>query len=214
MDSPSPEEYTTSRFCWDPTKSSQQRLLSGMTTHAALPDTALIESALAGKTESFEILMHRHCAAVRSHVRAMTRNPWDADDLVQETFFKAWRGLASFRAEASFRTWITRVATNEVLQHRRRQFRVAVEVATPDLETHASNGGSPHDVTAQAERRRAVHRAVAALPPKYRTVLVMCDLREMELREAAARLSAGIPFVKSRLMRARQRLRAAACLRG
>ena len=84
-------------------------------------DDVLIELALAGQTECFSVLVDRHKTAVRRRIRSMLRNTADADDLVQEVFLKAWRHLASFRAEASFRTWIKQIAVNEVMQLYRRQ---------------------------------------------------------------------------------------------
>ena len=97
-----------------------------MAPFAALQDSILIERTLAGQNECFAVLMNRHMTAVRGRVKSMVRNKSDEDDLVQETFLKAWRHLSSFRSDASFRTWITRVATNEVLQQYRRDRRTPI----------------------------------------------------------------------------------------
>ena len=87
-------------------------------------DSALIQRALAGQTESFEVLISRHLPAVRARVRLMTPNTADVEDILQEILLKVWRHLSTFHSQSSFRTWITRVAINEVLQsHRRRQSR-------------------------------------------------------------------------------------------
>lgn len=93
-------------------------MVPGITT---FKDGVLIELALAGQAECFSVLVDRHKTAVRRRIRSMLRNTADADDLVQEAFLKAWRHLASFRAEASFRTWINQIAVNEVMQLYRRQ---------------------------------------------------------------------------------------------
>src|SRR4029453_10765986 len=92
-----------------------------MAPMASLQDCTLIDRALAGEVECFSALMDRHTAAVRRRVRSMVRNTSDQDDVVQETFIKAWRHLSSFRSDSSFRTWIISVATNEALQQYRRQ---------------------------------------------------------------------------------------------
>jgi RNA polymerase sigma factor (sigma-70 family) len=82
---------------------------------AAIEDSTLIEMALAGQTECFSVLMGRHVSVVRSCIRSMVTNTTDVDDLVQDAFLKAWLHLSTFRFEASFRAWITRVAVNEAL---------------------------------------------------------------------------------------------------
>src|ERR1700726_4278319 len=83
---------------------------------AKLEDSALIERAMAGEAECFAALVDRHASAVKVCIRSMARNSTDADDVLQEVLLKVWRSLSTFRREASFRTWMTRVAVNEVLQ--------------------------------------------------------------------------------------------------
>lgn len=175
-----------------------------MTSFSTLHDSALIEKTLAGQSECFDVLMDRHTPAVRRRVRSMAHNTSDEDDLVQETFLKAWRHLGAFRSEASFCTWIARVATNEVLQQYRRDRSSVVDPATIPLEEFASHSDSPHDALARAEAQRTVRQAVAALPDKYRQVLTLCDLNELSATEVARCLQAGIPMVKTRLFRARR----------
>jgi len=114
-----------------------------MTSLAALQDSALIEKTLAGQSECFAVLMDRHATAVRSRVNSMLRNKSDQDDLVQETFLKAWRHLPSLRSDANFRAWVTRVATNEVLQLYRRDRHNITNLPLTTLETCVSQGESP-----------------------------------------------------------------------
>ncbi|MEO8025147.1 MAG: sigma-70 family RNA polymerase sigma factor [Bryobacteraceae bacterium] len=177
-----------------------------MTNLGALHDTDLIERTLAGQSECFAVLMNRHTTVVRKRVRAMIRNSSDEDDLVQETFLKAWRHLASYRSDASFRTWITRVATNEVLQHFRRDRRHPAGADDVDFATFASGADSPQDALLRAEARRTIRKALETLPEKYRLALVLHDLQELSTQEAAEWLHFGIPRFKTRLFRARQML--------
>jgi RNA polymerase sigma factor (sigma-70 family) len=177
-----------------------------MTTSATLQDSALIEGTLAGRSECFTVLMNRHMPAVRRRVKSMVRNTSDEDDLVQETFLNAWRHLSSFRSDASFRTWITRVATNEVLQQYRRNRRSAIAPAVTDLEACASHEETPYQALARMEAHQTVRTAIARLPEKYRRVLVLRDLDELTTHEAARCLESGIPLVKSRHFRARRML--------
>jgi RNA polymerase sigma-70 factor, ECF subfamily len=96
---------------------------------ATFDDNALISMTLAGQPECFAVLMDRHLFAVKRQVFSMLRNTIDADDLVQEVLLKVWRSLSTFRSEASFRTWMTRVAINEVLQWYRRERHHALPIA-------------------------------------------------------------------------------------
>lgn len=84
--------------------------------HTTFADSTLIKLALAGETECFAVLIDRHRGAVRRRITSMVGNTADADDLLQETLLKVWHHLPTFRSESSFRTWMTRVAINAVLQ--------------------------------------------------------------------------------------------------
>jgi RNA polymerase sigma-70 factor (ECF subfamily) len=172
-------------------------------TIVTFEDNVLIEQALAGQTECFTVLIDRHKPAVRRRINSMVRNPADEDDLVQEVFLKAWRRLATFRSEASFRTWIIQVATNEVLQFYRKASRRLLRPAYADLDTFASQCESPHQSLERIEARRTVQSAIAMLPAKYRQILILRELNQLSARETAQWLQSSIPMVKTRLFRAR-----------
>jgi RNA polymerase sigma-70 factor, ECF subfamily len=172
-------------------------------------DHALIERVLAGHAESFAVLMDRHFAGVRRRIDGMAPNGVDADDLQQEVLLKVWRRLSTFRAKSSFRTWMTRVAINEVLQAYRREKRRPAYQPLEDLAGIASPAESPHQSLARVEAKRAVRRAVLELPAKYRQVLVLRDFHELSSRETAQSLQSSIPAVKTRLLRARLMVAAA-----
>lgn len=174
-----------------------------------LEDSPLIKLALAGRVDCFAALIDRHVVAVRRRILSMVRNTNDADDLLQEVLLKVWCHLSTFRSESTFRTWITRVATNEVLQSRRREQRRPLCQAISDLNIHPSSCESPHQSFARVEAAEAVRRAVLGLPSKYRQVLVLRDLQELDERETARWLKLTIPAVKTRLFRARLMLSAA-----
>ena len=105
---------------------------------ATLDDSKLIEMALAGEVECFAALMDRHVAAVKKRILGMVRSSEDADDLLQEVQIKVWRHLSAFRSESSFRTWVMRVAINEVLQSYRREKRRAVCQPITDMDLFPS----------------------------------------------------------------------------
>ena len=126
---------------------------------ATFDDGTLIKLALAGQTECFSALMDRHLAAVRGRIASIVWNPSDAEDLVQDVLLKVWRHLSTYRSESSFRTWMTRVAINEVVQWYRREQRRPVCQAFGDLDTFASSVESPHLSLARVEATRTVRRA-------------------------------------------------------
>jgi RNA polymerase sigma-70 factor, ECF subfamily len=174
---------------------------------ANFDDSTLIELALAGQADCFAVLMDRHKVVVRRRIGSIVRNVTDRDDLFQEILFKVWLRLSSFRAESSFRTWITRVAINEALQAcRRERCRPACQPIR-DLDAFASSGESPLQFVDRVEVTQAVRRAVVGLPAKYRQVLILHDLEQHTTRETARSLQSTIPAVKTRLHRARLMLR-------
>jgi RNA polymerase sigma-70 factor, ECF subfamily len=181
-----------------------------MTTPShAIKDHVLIQMVLAGRAECFDVLMDRHQLAVRRRIRSMTFDASHEDDFVQEVFLKAWRHLASFRSESSFRTWITRIAVNEVMQFYRRERKAPVCPALRDLDTYASSFESPHQSLERKEATQQVRSAIAKLPAMYREILVLRNLKELSEIEVARSIQGGIPMVKTRLFRARQLLSSA-----
>jgi RNA polymerase sigma-70 factor, ECF subfamily len=180
-------------------------LASEMRIPVTTPDTELIERTVAGEAACFDVLIERHGGAVRQKTRSMVQSPADAEDLVQEALLNAWRALSAFRAEASFRTWLVRIAINEVLQERRRanwRFNLSLD----DVDRLTSRGESPLETAEREATRRSLLRTIAGLPGKYRQVLVLCDLQEWSMDYAASRLGFGLPMLKSRLFRARRML--------
>lgn len=176
---------------------------------ATLEDSYLIKLALEGEPECFGALMDRHLIVIRQRIRSMVRNHADAEDLVQEVVLKVWRRLSTFRFESSFRTWVTRVAINEVLQSYRRDQRGPIYRAPSDFAAITSSADSPHQSLARIEEIQAIRSAVVELPTKYSRVLILRDLEELSVRETAQRLQSTIPAVKTRLFRARRMLLAA-----
>jgi RNA polymerase sigma-70 factor (ECF subfamily) len=173
---------------------------------ATFADSALIKLALAGQSDCFAVLINRHVAAVRRRILSMVGNPADADDLLQEALLKVWHHLPAFRSESSFRTWMTRVAINEVLQSYRRERCRPLCLAPGNLDALVSHDESPHQSLARVEVTRAVRRAVERLPAKYSQVLVLRDLEQLSQQETARCLQSSIPAVKTRLLRARLKL--------
>jgi RNA polymerase sigma-70 factor (ECF subfamily) len=170
---------------------------------ATFEDSTLIKLALAGQVECFSVLMDRHLGTVKRRIESIAPNATDLDDILQEVLLKVWRHLATFRSECSFRTWMTRVAMNEVLQSYRMKRRNPLCQALGDLDAFASQVESPHQSFARLEATKTVRSALAGLPAKYRQVLILRDIEQLTAGETAESLQSTIPAVKTRLFRAR-----------
>jgi RNA polymerase sigma-70 factor (ECF subfamily) len=181
---------------------------------ASFEDGALIELALAGQPGSFDVLMARHMGAVRKRVVSIVPRTTDVDDLLQEVAFKVWRRLSTFRAESSFRTWMTRVAVNEALQFYRRGPLRKLCQPFQDFDDLVSSYESPHQSLAHDEMVQTVRSEVGKLPVKYRQVVILRELQELSERETAQQLQLTVPAIKSRLFRARLMLGASLQLAG
>jgi RNA polymerase sigma-70 factor, ECF subfamily len=182
----------------------------GVTTNvgpaAAPDDSVLINLVLTGNTECFAVLMDRHLAAVRRRIRGMTRCTSDTDDIMQEIQLKIWRRLGSYRSEASFRTWMTRVAINEALQFYRKANRLPLVHDSTELTELTSPSESPLQACVRAELTERLKAAVERLPAKYKQVVVLHNLQELSLQETAQELRATTPAVKTQLFRAKAAL--------
>jgi RNA polymerase sigma-70 factor (ECF subfamily) len=182
----------------------------GVTTNvglaAAPDDSVLINLVLTGNAAYFGVLMDRHLAVVRGRIRGMTRSVSDADDIMQEVQLRIWRRLGSYRSEASFRTWMTRVAINEALQFYRKANRFPPVHAGTELAELTSPSESPLQACVRAELTERLKAAVERLPAKHKQVVVLHNLQELSLQETAQELQATIPAVKTHLFRAKAAL--------
>ncbi|HUA83349.1 MAG TPA: sigma-70 family RNA polymerase sigma factor [Bryobacteraceae bacterium] len=171
-------------------------------TPRPVDDRELIEMTLAGFGESFEALMDRHLVAIRKRVSAMIANKADADDVIQDVQLKTWRHLSSFRHDSSFRTWITRIAVNEALQFIRRSA-TQPKWAAIDLDQVSAATDCPERSYARQETADRIRTAIGQLPAPFRQMLELRELQELSVKEAAGKLKANPPLVKTRLFRAR-----------
>jgi RNA polymerase sigma-70 factor, ECF subfamily len=183
------------------------------------PDEALAARAAAGEDPAFEELLERYQARAYRLASRLTGSPADAEDVVQEAFLSAYRGLAGFRGEAKFSTWLFRIVTNAALMQRRGRKRrptTPLDEGLPRFDRDGRHVAEPADLEAAArvEERLdratlavAAQRAVDALPEPYRAAFVLRDLEEMETAEVAALLGIGTAAVRQRVHRARLLLR-------
>lgn len=180
-------------------------------------DGALVLEARAGKLSAFAALFRRHSDRIYSLTRGMLRDDAAAQDAVQEAFVAAWRNLHTFREDASFRSWIARIATNAALMRlrtRRRHPEEPLELRAPGFQADGHFERQVADWTPLAEQVLENHelgvrvrQAVEDLPDKYRVVLVLADFEHRSMREIADDLELTVPAVKTRLHRARLAVR-------
>jgi RNA polymerase sigma-70 factor (ECF subfamily) len=173
-------------------------------------DEDLLVSARQGDEEAFAIFLRRHTATVhRWMVRAVGQE--DADDMTQDIFLKAYRGLPRFRGEAPPRAWLASIADNAVKNRYRSRSRfrrvfAGSSDARPDLDP-PERGAGPEEDARTGESRRLVTEALKLLAPEFRMAVVLRDIEEWSYEEIAASLALPVGTVKSRIARGRGQLR-------
>ena len=177
-------------------------------------DLSLIEETLAGNQLSFQLLVERYQGRMFALVRHYAKNPVEVEDIVQDVFLKAFSRLASFQQQASFYTWLTRIAINTSLDFLKRSGRSPIQgVEDPELALDSAEPGRgpktpAPDARLEAEEIAAITREVLEeLPEIFRTVLVLREFEELAYQEIADVLGISIGTVESRLFRARARFR-------
>ena len=171
-------------------------------------DLELARASAAGDASAFERLYQQHNRRVFSICLRMLGNPTEAEDLTQDVFVQLFRKIGSFRGDSAFTTWLHRMTVNQVLMHFRKRG-VRMESTTDD-------GELPILIAVGTDRPShmpiidniALERAIAELPPGYRTVFTLHDIEGWEHEEIARRLGCTVGTSKSQLHKARMRIRA------
>lgn len=171
-----------------------------------------IDAARRGDQGGFEQLVRRYEKRVYALTSRMCRNPSDAEEAAQEAFLAAWQGLAFFRGDASFSTWLYRLASNACVDLLRREgrHRAAAGPSLDDAENAydpADPGPSPQALAERAELRRQIEAALTKLSPEYRQVLILREMHQRSYEEIAEICSLDLGTVKSRISRGRKQLR-------
>jgi RNA polymerase sigma-70 factor, ECF subfamily len=179
------------------------------TTQGEGKEASLICQILGGRRDLLGDLIEPHFDAVWKAVRAKMGNDPDVDDVVQQTVIKALTHLEQFRFEASFRTWLIRIALNEAAQHWRKRCSsrwIALEGSAVTEIQVADPKDSPFNACARSQTATLLQLAVARLPEPYRVVVRMRDLEERTLTEVAEALCLPVASVKTRHYRGRLRM--------
>ncbi len=172
----------------------------------------MISRIIAGERELFYDLIKPYERAAFMTALSVLRCEADAEEIVQEATLKAYRALGSFRGDSKFSTWLIKITLNEARMKLRRS-KAGVEVSLEDLTDESDGDYTPavltdwREIPSQAlerkELRETLQRAVNELPQAYREVLVLRDVREMNIAETAQLLGISVGSVKVRLFRAR-----------
>jgi RNA polymerase sigma-70 factor (ECF subfamily) len=182
---------------------------------ASTEDVVLVAAAKRGSSHAFEVLIERHSRRILCVAECVTGSREDAEDIVQQSFQKAFVHLQKFEGRSSFLTWLTRIAINEALMCRRTNRRVsaasidelmegeetALVLQIPDL------GPSPEHSYSQQERKRVLSLALNQLTPGIRTAIQLYELDERSVKESAQMMGVSVAAVKSRVLRGRRKLR-------
>lgn len=179
-----------------------------------MDDKDLIRRVLDGDQEAFADLMARNEKQVYNLCLRMAGDPEDARDLTQESFLKAWRGLQFYKSECSFSTWLYRLSTNVCIDHlRSRKRKGAVSLSVTDEggeETELEIPDAeplPEQQIIHREERQAIAAAMNRLEEEYRTVLTLRVVEELSYEQIAEVLDLKAGTVKSRIARARIKLK-------
>ncbi len=177
-------------------------------------EAVLVASAKAGDVTAFEELVNRYEPKIFHLAQNITQNREDAEDVMQDAFLKSFEHLGDFHGDSRFYTWLVRITVNEALMklRKRRPNQVSLDepVETDDdlIPREVEDWGpTPEQRYAQAELNEILTEVINELDPTFRVVFLLRDVEELSTEETAELLGLSVPAVKSRLLRARLKLR-------
>ena len=182
-------------------------------TDSSRKDLACVESALLGDQKAYQKLVDKYQRALYYHILKLVRNRDVVDDLVQETFSKAFDCLESYNKQYAFSTWIYRIATNHSIDYLRKRKLSTLSIDEPvqgkdgemKVELVDETSNTDMDII-QKQRKSLIRNAVESLPEKYRIVVRMRHMEEKSYDEIAEELELPLGTVKAHIFRARELL--------
>ena len=177
-----------------------------------MKEDLLLEKARHGDQEAFGELVRLYEKKVYALTLRMCKNPDDAAEAAQEAFLAAWQGLKFFRGEASFSTWLYRLASNACVDLLRKEQRhkAAAGPSLNDADTYmdiADDAATPQELAERSELREQIEEGLQSLSPEHREVLILRELHQLSYDEIAQTLDLDTGTVKSRISRGRKALR-------
>ena len=179
-------------------------------------EATLVAEAKEGNAEAFTVLVNQYERNIFRLALNVTSNKEDAEDVLQETFLKAYTHLGRFQGNSRFYTWVVRIAVNESLMKLRKRRSDRQVSLDEGLETDdngllpreiADWGDNPEQRYAKTEWQEILAEATQTLEPAFRTVFTLRDVEQLSTEETSEALRLSVPAVKSRLLRARLKLR-------
>lgn len=177
-------------------------------------EAALVARAKAGDPGAFEELVNRYERKIFRLAMNITQNREDAEDVMQEAFLKSYIHLDGFQGDSRYYTWLVRIAVNEGLMKLRKrrpghvsideQFETEDDLVIRELEDW---GPTPEERFAQTQLKEILDKVISELEEEYRLVFALRDVEQLSTEETAETLGLSVPAVKSRLLRARLKLR-------
>ena len=190
---------------------------------AAASDVQLALSAAAGNATAFETIVRRHNRLLFRTARGIVADDAEAQDVVQETYLRAFTNLHAFRGDSALGTWLARIAINVALTTQRKKGRLVQldvrggEDDAPELEdampAQTTDSDAPDAAAHRHEIRELLQAAIGELPPIYRSVFMLRAVEELSVQETAFCLGVSEDVVKTRFLRARAMLRERLALR-
>jgi RNA polymerase sigma-70 factor (ECF subfamily) len=187
--------------------------MQNRSSYREMADDGLVSLCQAGDQMAFDELMRRHQISAMKVAVSIVRDRQDAEDEVQNAFWKAYEHINQFQRDAKFSTWLTRIVVNQCLMRLRqvRRARFAYiddaegeEVAAADLK---DRGPSPENVLGVSQVAAVLELEIKRTPPLLRHVFLLRDVENKPMPEVAAKLGISVAAAKSRLLRARAELR-------
>jgi len=173
-------------------------------------DAELVRLAQAGDAKAFEALVVKYQRRIARHVARYVRNSGDVEDVVQDVFIRAHRGLASFRGDSAFFSWLYRIATNASLSHLKRSRNDvllgddAPEERAEAFEPGVSDAADPERTLMASQIADTVRKALSKLQPELAEALMLYEVEGKPYAEIAGMLDIPIGTVRTRIFRARE----------
>lgn len=181
------------------------------TTDRSRKDLSLVKAALSGDQQAYQQLVDKYRNPLYFHILKLVRNRDVVDDLVQETFLKAFDCLQSYNKDYAFSTWLYRIATNHSIDYLRKKKLSTLSIDEPvkgkegEMKMELTDEDSYTDREIIRKQRRAMIRdAIESLPEKYRIVIRMRHMEEMSYEEIAEELNLPLGTIKAHIFRARE----------
>tara|TARA_R100001143_G_C3361331_1_gene136742 strand:+ start:37101 stop:37730 length:630 start_codon:yes stop_codon:yes gene_type:complete len=196
----------------NPTSSEENETPRKDASESSLEDDKLVKSAINGDQDAFKALMNKYQKPLYYHIIKMVKNNEQVEDIIQESFVKAFSNLDSYNTNYAFSTWLYRITTNHTIDYLRKK---KLQTTSIDEPIRAKDGEMQMQIVGNAEtdrkiirkeRKKIVSDAIQNLPEKYREVIEMRHLEELSYQEISEQLDLPLGTVKAHIFRAREML--------